>query len=176
MRLFHISEEPDINIFKPRKPYRIDLQDSPPLVWAITEKCMVNFLTPRECPRLTYHIGEKTSDEDINKFFSTKEVNHVVVIESDWLNKLLQTTLYIYEFETTNFYLQDQTAGYYVSEYEEKPIDVITVNDIMNEHIIRKTEFRIIPSLWDLREEIVKSTLNFSLCRLKNAKDADEKL
>lgn len=176
MRLFHISEEPDIKVFKPRKPYRLDLQNSPPLVWAITEKCLVNFLTPRECPRLTYHIGEKTSDDDKKKFFSAKDVNHVVVIESAWLNKLLHTTLYIYEFETSNFYLQDQIAGYYVSEYEEKPIDVITVDDIMNEHIIRKTEFRIMPSLWDLREAIINSTLNYSLCRLKNAKGADEKL
>ena len=58
MRLFHVSEESDISIFNPRTPIRVDLDKNVPLVWAIEEKCLPNFLTPRDCPRIGYYIGE----------------------------------------------------------------------------------------------------------------------
>lgn len=57
MRIFHVSEESGISLFKPRLPKRIDLDQSIGLVWVINEVCLPNFLTPRNCPRVTYHFN-----------------------------------------------------------------------------------------------------------------------
>lgn len=168
MRLFHISEEKNINEFKPRPPLREDLKDSPPLVWAIDERRMVNFFTPRNCPRLTYHIGEKSSQEDIANFFSDSE--HVLIIEHNWLRRMQETRLYVYEFETKNFYLQDEIAGYYVSESVEKPICVHIYDDLFKALEERHIEVRLVNELWTMREKIINSSLNYSLCRMKYVK------
>lgn len=48
MRLFHVSEEPDIKVFEPRLPTRKDLNQNIGLVWAIDEARLPNFLTPRD--------------------------------------------------------------------------------------------------------------------------------
>jgi hypothetical protein len=103
MRLFHVSEDGNINIFKPRKPSRIDMQKSHSLVWAINEKCLPNFLTPRYCPRITYYAEDTTTDLDKQKYFSSIQTAHVIAIEQDWFERMLNNTLYIYEFDMTEF-------------------------------------------------------------------------
>nr|WP_235616307.1 DUF6886 family protein [Lysinibacillus parviboronicapiens] len=45
MRIFHVSEESDIQVFQPRVPTRTDLDFTKGLVWAIDDKCLPNFLT-----------------------------------------------------------------------------------------------------------------------------------
>lgn len=170
MRLFHISEENDIKLFKPRKPYRTDMKDSVPLIWAINEKCLPNFLTPRDCPRVTYHVGKNTTQKDIERYFSSREFKHVVSIEQCWFERMKNTTLYMYEFDITNFYLQDNIAGYYVSEKEEIPIRKFEVNDLFAELFNRKVEIRLLPELWELGDKIKETSLNWSLCRMGNAK------
>lgn len=71
MRLFHASEEGNIEIFKPRIPVREDMDKSAGLVWAIDERRLPNFLTPRDCPRVTYHRGPATSVQDIDRFVTS---------------------------------------------------------------------------------------------------------
>ena len=44
MRLFHVSEEENIQLFEPRLPERNDLDKSVGLVWAIDEARLPNFL------------------------------------------------------------------------------------------------------------------------------------
>lgn len=58
MRLFHISDQPDIAHFQPR-PIRVPVDRPPgqdwlngPLVWAIDELHQILYLFPRECPRI----------------------------------------------------------------------------------------------------------------------------
>ncbi len=74
MRLFHVSEESDISEFFPRTPTRDDLDKKLGLVWAIDEDRLPNFLTPRNCPRVTYYVGKDTTAEDKRKFFSSSNV------------------------------------------------------------------------------------------------------
>ncbi|WDV46424.1 hypothetical protein PV797_01705 [Clostridiaceae bacterium M8S5] len=171
MRLFHVSEEESIEKFVPIKPYREDLRDSPPLVWALNERCLPNFLTPRDCPRVTYHIGRDTNQNDIDKYFSSTKSIHVVAIEQWWFEKMKNTKLYIYEFNKENFYLQDEIAGYYVSEKTEIPIRKIVINDIFFELFRRNVELRILPEIKSLSEEIRKTSLNWSMCRMGNARE-----
>ena len=94
MKLFHVSEEADIEIFYPRIPARSDLDKNVGLVWAIDEERLPNFLTPRDCPRVTYHINKNTNE----------------------------------------------------------------------------TDKKIVDNLWDIADKVKESTLNWSLCRMKNAK------
>jgi hypothetical protein len=169
MRLFHISEESDIDVFVPRIPKRKDINNSKGLVWALNERCLPNFLTPRDCPRVTYHANEKTTQDDIKKFFSSS-FNHCVAIEHDWHYKMLTTSLYIYEFDIKNFYLQDEVAGYYVSENNEIPISLKKYVNLYEELFKKNIEVRIIDNLWNLGETVQKSSLNWSLCRMINAK------
>jgi hypothetical protein len=169
MKLFHISEEPNITEFIPRTPTRKDMDKSKGLVWALNERCLPNFLTPRDCPRVTYHAQEKTTAEDIAKFFSSTS-RHAVAIEHGWYERMTKTTLYIYEFNPQNFYLQDQIAGYYVSEQVENPISVTKITNLFGELFKRNVEIRLLNNLWQLGEAVQKSTLNWSLCRMINAK------
>ena len=147
MRLFHVSEESDIEVFHPRKPDRNDLDKNVGLVWAIDEKRLPNFLTPRNCPRVTYHINSQTTQEDRQKFFSSPSVKHAVVIEHEWYNKMCNMTLYIYEFDCSEFELQDDVAGYYVSKTTQTPIAKFVVNDLFEELFKRNIEVRITDNL-----------------------------
>jgi len=168
LRLFHVSEEPDIQVFEPRFPKRKDLDPQVGLVWAIDEKHLPNFLTPRDCPRVAYLAGEGTTPEDQKRFFSSQSVTHVVVIERGWFERMRHTTLYLYEFEPDDFVLQDAVAGYYVACKTQYPKQKIVVEDLFGEIISRNVELRVTDRLWDIASEVQKSTLHWSLCRMKN--------
>jgi hypothetical protein len=140
MRLFHISEEDNIQIFIPRIPDRDDLDKTVGLVWAIDEERLPNFLTPRNCPRVTYHIGQNTSELDKKDFFSSSTLSHGVVIESKWFERMKTTTLFLYEFVSDDFKLQDNVAGYYVSTKKQIPKDKIELYDLFGELMKRNIE------------------------------------
>jgi len=166
MRLFHVSEESDISVFVPRIPTRKDLDQSKGLVWAIEEKCLPIFLTPRNCPRVTYHCNEQTTEQDKRSFLSTNTMDFVVAIEQKWFEVMRHTTLYIYEFDPSEFYLLDQTAGYYVSEKTQEPINKIVIDDLFGELFNRNVEVRILDNLWYLSDKIQQTSFDWSMCRM----------
>ncbi|WP_313892245.1 DUF6886 family protein [Psychrobacillus sp.] len=166
MRIFHVSEENNIEFFEPRIPTRIDLDPTNPLVWAINEKCLPNFLTPRNYPRVCYYVGENTSEVDRLRYFSSKTCVHTVVIENRWFEAMKNTTLFLYEFDTSSFSLQDDNAGYFISIKEQIPINKIKVVDLFSELFKRNVELRLVDTLWDLHDEIQNTTLNWSMCRM----------
>ena len=170
MHLFHVSEEPDITVFHPRLPARCDLDPTVGLVWAIDETHLPNFLTPRDCPRVTFHIRPETTTEDRRRFFSSDTVTHAVIIEHGWFDRMRNTTLYLYEFDPTDFVLQDEIAGYYVAMTAQTPIARHTVDDLPGALIARGVELRITDSLRRIADEVKSSTLGWSLCRMGNAK------
>src|SRR5690606_10361301 len=91
MRLFHVSEEDDIPIFVPRIPNRNDLDQQKGLVWAINEQCLPNYLTPRNCPRVTFHCNENTTEYDKKTYLSSETINHVIAIEHIWFERMKST-------------------------------------------------------------------------------------
>ncbi len=169
MRLFHVSEEPDIRIFEPRLPTRKDLDPTIGLVWAIDEARLPNFLTPRDCPRVTYHVGTQTTEADRTRFFTSSGTSHAVVIENRWFDRMKNTTLYLYEFDPRDFVLQDNIAGYYVAKTTQRPVGKIVLTDLFGELFGRNVELRITDNLWDIADAVKNSTLNWSLCRMANA-------
>lgn len=171
MRLFHVGEEENIEVFEPRLPSRNDLDKNVGLVWAIDEARLPNFLMPRDCPRVTYHINENTSEEDKQYYFMSTSISHVVVIENRWFEKMRNTTLYLYEFDIDDFELQDDVAGYYVAKTTQIPKAKYQVNDLFGELIKRNVEIRVTDNLWKIADRVKKSTLNWSLCRMGNASE-----
>ena len=167
MRLFHVSEEANIESFIPRIPIRKDIDKSKGLVWALTEEQLPQFLTPRECPRVTYRITDKATQADIEKFFLASS-RYCIAIEHDWYNAMASTTLYVYEFDIANFYFDDY-AGFYVSDQTEKPISTIKYDDLFGELFKRNVEIRMITNLWNLADKIKISTLKYSICDMANA-------
>ena len=170
MRLFHVSEEPDIQVFEPRIPKRNDLDKSVGLVWAIDEARLPNFLTPRNCPRVAYYSTSNTTEQDKKKFFSSSTISHALVVENQWFETICSTTLYLYEFYLDDFSLQDDVAGYYVAKTTQITKAKYEIKDIFGELIKRNVEIRMTDCLWDIAAEVKQSTLNWSLCRMAFAK------
>lgn len=169
MRLFHVSEEPDISVFVPRPVTRRDLDPAAKYVWAIDEDHLPNFLTPRNCPRVCYRVNALTTANDAEKYIGTS-AQHVVVIEAGWLERLKSTELYLYEFDPKDFTLQDSAAGYYVSTIVVRPIQKICVRDLPAEIRKRGVELRAVPNLHPIAGLIKKSTFDWSLCRMAFAR------
>jgi len=170
MRLFHVSEESNIEVFYPRIPNRSDLDKNVGLVWAIDDERLPNFLTPRDCPRVAYHIGRDTTEADKKRFFTSPSIRHTIIIEHNWFNRMKNTTLHLYEFDVSSFELQDEIAGYYISKIPQVPIAKYQVSDLFSELMKRNVEIRVVDTLWDIAETVKASTLHWSLCRMKNAK------
>lgn len=166
MKLFHVSEESDIKIFEPRTPDRTDLDKTVGLVWAVDEARLPNYLTPRNCPRVTYHVGKNTSEADRKRFFTSPTVTHALVIENKWFDVMRNTTLYLYEFDSADFVLQDDFAGYYIAKTTQIPKANDKLTDLFIELIRRNVELRIVDNLWDIADKVKSSTLNWSLCRM----------
>lgn len=168
-RLFHISENPNIKIFKPRiSPSHFDAIQAE-VVFAISEKLMHNYLLPRECPRIAFYAAENSSKEDIEKLIGTITAPHVIVVESNWLRKIQMTTLFVYEMPVQSYTLLDECAGYYISDQITEPISVRPVYNILEELLKRNVELRFVPTLHSLANMVKNSTLKFSLIRMRNS-------
>lgn len=88
MRLFHVSEESDIVKFIPRYSPHTDK----PVVWAISENKITNYLLPRNCPRIAFCAGKNTSPADRQYFLSSSQ--QVIAIEALWYEQVTNTKLY----------------------------------------------------------------------------------
>jgi hypothetical protein len=140
------------------------------VVFAISYKLLHNYLFPRDCPRVSYYINGNTSQFDKEKFFGQTSADFVIAIEAAWFKTIQQTKLYCYEMPTADFILLDDCAGYYISYKTVTPLFVQAIPDTFEELFKRNIELRILPSLSKLADEIVSSSLSFSLIRMRNAK------
>jgi hypothetical protein len=162
--LFHVSEEPGIVEFSPR-PSKFT-QD--PVVWAVNEEKIRNYLLPRDCPRVTYFADANTVPEDSARFLGTSAA--VVAIEASWWNRIRAFTLFSYHMPAESFTCIDDCAGYFVSRDFVRPLQVEIIEDPIATLLARGVELRILPTLGPLRDSVVASTLQFSIIRMRNAK------
>lgn len=167
--LFHVSEEPNLDIFLPRSTP----QDGPLLsersVWAIDEAHVVNYLLPRDCPRVTFAVTASTSEADRTRFFPAG-VSRLVTIEANWLVRAMGTAVYVYTLLPETFELSDANAGYWISRERVKRQSVTEVLAAPLEIIRRGGELRLVESLWPLHDVAAASTLEFSMIRMRHAK------
>lgn len=163
--LYHISEDPEILRFEPRpSPYHDE-----PVVWAIDDEHLRNYLLPRDAPRVTFYPIDSTVAEDVVRFVGTGGARAVVAVEAAWADRIRSATLYCYHLSEEQFVEHDPGAGYFVSREAVAPVRVEPVSDVFRALSIRSVEIRILPSLWPLHDAIVSSTLQFSMIRMRNA-------
>jgi hypothetical protein len=162
--LYHFSEEPGIARFEPR--YSELANDT--LVWAIDAAHAHLYLFPRDCPRVTFYAGPETSEADKERFLSLG-ASRVVAIEAAWLSRLREARLYRHELPAEGFELYDECAGYWVRRNAVEPVRVDALDDLLGGLAALDVEVRIVPSLWPLYEDVVASTLQFSIIRWRNA-------
>lgn len=159
----HISETAGIERFEPRTPE----SGGAPVVWAIDDEHLRNYLLPRECPRVTFYAKPDSSREDIERFLGSSPA--VVAVESGWLERIRTTTLHRYLLPAASFKCIDAGAGYHTSDKAVEPIAVETYDDLLAELLKRTVEVRPLPNLWPLHDAIAASTLQFSMIRMRNA-------
>ncbi|MBC8234152.1 hypothetical protein H8E77_31785 [bacterium] len=161
--LYHVSDEPNIKLFKPRPSQFTDN----PAVWAIDSEHLRNYLLPRDCPRVTFYALSTTTQEDRQRFLGTSKA--VVAVEGKWLPRILACKLYCYHFSPEDFECLDEGAGYFVNYKMVVPKRMEVFKHLLEELVSRQVEVRIMPNLWHLREAVVNSTLQYSNIRMRNA-------
>lgn len=70
---------------------------------------------------------------------------------------------------TYTFNLFNSIAGYYVSYAVVFPEAQHIINTPIQAILAKNIELRLLPSLWQLHDAVVNSTLEFSSIRMKNA-------
>jgi hypothetical protein len=172
-RLFHVSDRPGIIRFEPRPVYPHHPQADAlprPIVWAIGERLLHNYLLPRDCPRVTFYARPDSDPNDVARLMGQTAAGHVVAIESGWLAAVRAATLYLYEFPPEGFYSIDQGAAHYVCDSAVTPIGMSRVDDLLAELTAHDVELRVTPSLWPLRDAVLASSLQFSFIRMRHAR------
>jgi hypothetical protein len=169
-KVFHISEDGEIETFKPRPAPPGFYNINGDVVFGISNKLLHNYLFPRDCPRVTYYAKPQSSQFDQDTFFRTS-AKFVIAIETKWFPIIQQTILYCYEFDGNLFTLLDECADYYISYEEVRPVAVRRIDIPLAEVLKRNDiELLVLPTLWNLADKVLKSSLNFSLIRMRNAK------
>ena len=162
--LFHVSESGTIWRFEPRRG--VDGRD---LVWAIGASHLVNYLLPRDCPRVTFHALPSTTEADRRLLGGA---DHVVAIEASWLVRCQRTPLWCYRMPPASFSLDDDVAAYYVSGEAVDPLGVERIARPLDLLRARGATLVLHACLWALRERVAASTLGYSIIRFGNAAPA----
>jgi hypothetical protein len=169
IKLYHISDKPGIKRFDPRPAPSKSAKQEGLMVWAIDYAHLHNYLLPRDCPRVTFYADENSKSNDIKKLMAGTSARHVIAIETRWLPKIQKQCLYQYEFDSKDFSLVDEIAGYWISRKPVIPIAEKKIDNILSALLEHDVELRIMPSLWKLREAVINSTLAYSIIRMNKA-------
>jgi len=166
-RLFHISEENNINEFLPRESKKHWNYEK--YVWAISEDKVHHYLFPRKCPRIC--ISEKLHlfAKWIN-FEIIENMQPVIFVSNDWKESIYNCTLYQYEFNPANFTEIDKIAGYYVSKSAENPINTIVVNNCLAK--LKRLKIEVVStenqSLRSIKDIVLQNLTEFSILKWSN--------
>jgi hypothetical protein len=132
------------------------------MVWAVDEAHLVNFLTPRRCPRITYGRGANTTPEDLERFLPGG-VRRVVAFEAHWLERVRACTLHVYELPSATFEPELPEAGYWISRAAVTPLGCEVVTDALGALLAAGAEVRVLQDFWALCDAVAASTLEFSV-------------
>jgi hypothetical protein len=163
MTLFHLSDDPGVTVFHPRPS---DYTEGA-VVWAIEDTRLVNYLLPRDCPRVCFRAEAPSMASDVSRLLGDDAV--VIAIETAWHKRLLMARLQCYAMPMETFRLHDAGAGYWVSDQSVVPLGVEALADLPTALAQRGASLRVLPSLWGLHEAVAASSLVFSMIRMRNA-------
>jgi hypothetical protein len=166
--LYHVSEESGIARLDPRPATGIDY----PVVWAVSAERLRNYLLPRDCPRVTFFAGARTEEADVARFLGVSSA--VVAFEAAWLERVRAARLFCYHLPEETFKCVDRCAGYFHGREPVVPSGVEVIDDLLAALKLRGVEIRVLPSLWELHDAVVGSTLSYSIIRMRNALPREE--
>jgi hypothetical protein len=166
--VFHVSEEPNIEVFVPRLPSTPTVEMGFPVVWAVDAKHLVNYLVPRECPRVAFHTLPGSSEADRAALLGRGGAEHVVAIDATWFERAVNNALWVYEFAPEAFACIDATAGYFVSRVAITPTARRHCRDPLAELVAAGVELRVVSNLQALAQAVASSSLAFSCIRMRN--------
>jgi hypothetical protein len=161
--LFHVSDAGPLPVLRPRP--------SPPgtphagrlLVWAVDEEHLVNYLLPRDCPRVTW------ATPDGGDPLLGSPAARVVVVEHAWSSRLAGAGLTVHRLDPAGFTPLDPGAGYWVSEDDTAVLEVTHVADCFEAIAATGAELRLTPNLWPYVDAVVAAGIEFSVIRKRNA-------
>lgn len=169
MALYHFSEEPDIQVFRPHVAKTAANQNEA-WVWAIDEWHSPMYYVPRECPRVCFWAGPTTTLADRERWLTHLDPRFVMVIEARWLERIRSARVYRYTMPERSFSPAAHDGGHYVSREIVEPIQVEPVGDVLSAIVNAGVELRITPRLGPMWKQIwTSSTLAYSGTRLRNA-------
>jgi hypothetical protein len=166
-RLFHVSETPGIARFEPRPPPSPDAGVTGEVVWAVAESHLVNFLLPRDCPRICFRAGPQTTPADRDRFLG--DANIVVAVEDAWAGRIGGATLHIYEMPPEDFEEALPEAGYWIARADVTPLAERVQGDLFQALKDAGAEVRWLMEFWPLADAVAASSLQFSIIRYRNA-------
>ena len=167
MPLSHFSEDATIVQFAPRAP--LARPDIEPLVWAIDGWHAPLYFFPRDCPRVCFWPLPSTTPEDYERYFGAVAGRMVIAIESAWLERVRTTRLYRYRMPNETF-TDIHDHGVHVSRQTVTPLGVEPVGDLLDALACADVELHIAPSLVPIGRAIIRTTLHYSLIRMRNAR------
>ena len=167
-RLFHVSEAAGIARFEPRPVPSPDAGVIGEAVWAVAESHLVNFLTPRDCPRIAFRAGPRTTEDDAARFLAGAA--RVVAFEWAWLARVEACALQIYEMPPAAFEPALSEAGYWISRTAVEPLGVRVERDLLGAIREAGAEVRLLHAFWPLADAVAASSLEFSILRSRNAR------
>src|SRR5262249_4469839 len=138
-------------------------------VWAVDEVHMPNYLLPRDCPRVCFARSERTTQEDAVRFIGYSNAARIIAVEWNWLDRIRDAKLYLYQLPSDPFEVMDRGAGYHIATESVLPISITEVADLLRAISQRNVELRFRDNLWTLNDAVANSTLEFSMIRMRNA-------
>jgi hypothetical protein len=169
LRVFHVSERAGIDAFEPRVPPSAKPESRTPVVWAVDEVHLPNYLLPRHCPRVGFGAHAGTTDADRRQFIGQGGAKRVVAIEACWFERAMRSILWLYEMPAAGFECADPTAGYFVSPLTVRPVSCSRIESPVTHLLASGAELRVVPDLVSLAEAVAASSLAFSCIRMRNA-------
>ncbi len=83
-QIYHVSEDGKIETFKPRPSPSQFPNIHGNVVCGIDNQLLHHYLLPRDCPRVTYYAGLKTTEQDKIKFLGQSTADFVIAIKAKW--------------------------------------------------------------------------------------------
>jgi len=167
-RLFHISDDKNIEKFIPRESKAI--WNYQKYVWSISEDKIQNYLLPRDCPRICLKMNKLLTIGYCIEELELKQYENIIFAPESWEKKIENSILYRYEFSSKYFKVIDKIAEYYVSEKVEIPIEVRIINNCFE--ALGKTKTKLIllegNSMNKVKENVINNTNEFSIIRWSN--------
>jgi hypothetical protein len=156
--LWHFSEDPSLDRFVPRDGK----------VWAIDDDHSWLYWFPRDCPRACFWAVGTTTEDDVEQWLDGDRGRRVAVVESDWLERIRAVQLYAYRMPQAPFEVVEDDR-FYIASRTVDALERVEVGDLLARHADAGVELRIAPSLYPLWNRVIRTTLEYSGIRLRNA-------